>query len=144
MLLLWQSLTCLQSSHHQALPFCRPPCALFPPDRISRRLGHTMGRDDGVRFAAGERALQRGSYECGPCRRHVLGLWHVTTASLLSSDLTHRPQLLIRSHIRLLGWITERKSAWTLYFKTVTPLSPPSIHPQFTGSFSGRALPHSS
>lgn len=107
--------------------------ALFSPqNRISRRLGHTMGRDDGVKFAAGERALLRGSYECGPCWRHVLWLWHIATASLLSFDLTHHPQLLIRSHNSPLGWITERKSARTLYFKTVNPLSlhPSPVHKQ--------------
>lgn len=94
-------------------------------NRIFCRLGHTMGRADGVKFAAGERALQRGSSKCGPSWRHVLCLWHIPTASLLSSDLTHHPQLLIRSHISLLGWITERKRAWTLHFQTVNPLSLP-------------------
>lgn len=44
-LLLWQNPTQspdLAQSTHQTLPFCRAPGALFPQNRISHGLGHTM------------------------------------------------------------------------------------------------------
>lgn len=91
---------------------------------FSPRTGYPMGWVTQWWKLQRERALEQGSYGCGPSWRHIPCLGHIPS---VPSDLTHHPQLL-RSHMDLQGWSGERKRSDTA-LHTVSPLFLPSIHP---------------
>lgn len=112
--------------------------AFFTPEnRISRRFGHTMGRDHGVSLQLGSVPCSGAPTSVGPAGGTFSGCGTSPQPSLLPSDTTHScsvdPTAVCWAGSQ--NWRAPERRAlklWTLS---------PSIQPQFISSFSGRALP---